>query len=244
MTRCPSELELEAHLLAPSPSRVADHVATCGRCRAQIALLERLGDEFRREVFPRTVDAVVARAPRRWALPRWLLAAPLVAGVAAAAVLALLPGTRPPAGYLGAKGEELSLTVLVHDGGGTRVARDGETVAAQAPIRFEVRPARACRLWVVSVDGAGEVSRLYPAVGDAAALGGAGLLPGGAVLDGRAGPERVFAICAATPLAWSEVSRAAHAAAAGGPDALRTASRLPGLPPGAWQGTVLLEKRP
>jgi hypothetical protein len=243
VTRCPSELELEAYLLDPARSRTAEHVATCARCRAEVAELQRQGDEFRREVFPRTVDAVVERsARRRWALPRWILAAAPLA--AAAAVAAVVLVNRPPADYVGAKGGDLALTVLVGDAAGVRAARDGELVAARAPIRFQVRPARACRLWVLSVDGAGEVSRLYPVAGEAADARTAETLPGGAVLDGRAGPERVFAVCAPEPLAWPVVARAARAASAGGAASLRTTARLAGLPRGSAQATVLLEKQP
>jgi hypothetical protein len=243
MSRCPSELELESYLLAPARSRVAGHVETCSRCAAQLAEMRRLGDEFRREVFPLTVDAVVERSVRRPWAPRWLLV--LAPAVAAAAVAGVLLVPRPPADYVGAKGGGLGFTVYVSDAGGTRAARDGEAVAARAPIRFQVKPAGACRLWVVSVDGTGAVSRLYPVAGEAVDVGAsAETLPGGAVLDGRSGPERIFAVCAPVPLAWSDVARSAHAAAAGGDAAVRTASRLEGLPQGASQATVLLEKRP
>jgi hypothetical protein len=240
VTRCPSDLDLELHLLAAAPSRLAPHLAECARCRAQLAAMEAAGDEFRREVFPATVDAVVERSvPRR--LPRWLLAAPLGALAAAAA---LFLSVRPPADYVGAKGATLGMTVLVSDAAGPRAAADGEPVAAAASLRFEVRSARACRLWLVSVDGGGQVSRLYPMAGEAADVTGAATLPGGAVLDGQAGPERVFAVCAPAPLPWAEVEGAARAVAAGGAAAVRAASALGGLPRDAAQATVLLEKRP
>ena len=244
MTRCPPELELEAHLLDPAGSPVVEaHVATCSRCRHQLAEMRRVGDEFRREVFPLTIEAVVERGTRRrWALPRWLLVGVPIAAATAVAAMVLAP--RPPADYVGAKGGGLGLTVFVSDASGTRAARDGEAVGAQAPLRFQVRPGGACRLWVVSVDGTGAVSRLYPADGEAAAVGTAETLPGGAVLDGRAGPERVFAVCAPSPLPYSDVARAARAAAAGGAATVRTASRLDGLPRDAAQATVLLEKLP
>ncbi|HEX9052482.1 MAG TPA: DUF4384 domain-containing protein, partial [Anaeromyxobacter sp.] len=167
---------------------------------------------------------------------------PLGAAAAAAVLLVL---ARPPAGHVGTKGGGLGLSVFVSDGAAARAVTDGEAVPAGAAVRFQVRPARACRLWVVSVDGAGQVSRLFPPTGDsAAALETASTLPGGARLDGRAGPERIFAVCSPAPLLYADVERAAQASAAGGEGPLRAARALPGLPPGAAQATVLLEKRP
>lgn len=242
--RCPSALELEAYLLDPDRSPLAPHVAACPRCRDELAEMRRAGDEFRREVFPATVDAVVERArPER--LPRWLLAAvPVGAAAVAALVLAIAQLARPPAGYLGLKGAALGLTVFVSDGAAARAAGDGEPVPARAAIRFQVRPAAPCRVWVVSVDGAGQVSRLFPASGGPPELAGAETLPGGAVLDGRPGPERIFAVCSPSPLPWAEVERAARAAGSGGAASVRSARALDGLPREAAQATTLLEKRP
>ncbi len=241
MTRCPTELELEAYLLGPAGSRLEPHVETCARCREQLEEMRRLGEEFRREVFPATVDAVVERSTGR-RVPRWfLVAAPLAA---AAAVLLFVRGVPPP-GYLGVKGGGLALTVFVQGAEGARAVADGQAIPAGAAVRFQVRPERACRLWIVSVDGAGQVSRLFPASGEvASSVAAGGALPGGAVLDGRAGPERIFAICTATPLAFGEVERSARAAAAGGDARVRSAGELAGLPRGATQATILLEKRP
>lgn len=241
MTRCPTELELEAHLLGAAGPGLAPHVEGCDRCRARLEEMRRLGEEFRREVYPRTVDAVVARAVGRRA-PRWLLVA---APLAAAAAALLYARTAPPPGYVGVKGGGLALTVFVKDGGAARAVADGQPVAASAAVRFEVRPARACRLWIVSVDGAGQVSRLFPAAGDApASVQSPGALPGGAVLDGRAGPERIYAVCTPGALPLAEVERAARAVAAGGDRGVRAGGDLGGLPRDALQATVLLEKRP
>jgi hypothetical protein len=242
MTRCPSDLELERHLLGDAPPALELHVADCAACAARLAEMREEGEDFRREVFPATVDAVVARArPRPLSRPWVLAAAPLAA--AAAAALFLLG--RPPPDYVGAKGGELSLAVFVQAPGGAQAAADGAAVPAGAAVRFQVRSARPCQLWVVSVDAEGLVSRLFPAGGDAPArIAEAGPLPGGAVLDGRAGPERIFAVCSDAPLALADVERAARGAAGGSDARVRAGGRLEGLPAGAAQATLLLEKRP
>src|SRR5512142_1360611 len=228
MTRCPSDLELEAHLLDPERSRAAAHVATCARCQARLEEMRRVGDEFRREVYPATVDAVVERSRARRPSRRWLVAlAPVAAAAAAAAFLFLGPSDD----YVGVKGGELALAVFVAGPEGARGVADGAPVPANAALRFQVRPARACRLWLLSVDASGQVSRLYPAAGDEAAEVAApgGPLPGGAILDGRPGPERIFAVCTERTLPFSAVERSAQAAGRGD-SAVRASRGLSGLP--------------
>jgi hypothetical protein len=247
-SRCPSDLALEKLLLDPGRSAARDHADACPRCAARLAEMRRQGEDFLRFVYPATVQAVeeaAARSPlsrERWI--RWL--APLPALVTAAAILILARPAEPPDGYLGAKGAGLGLTVFVAGGAEAHAARDGEHVPAAAPVRFRVRPDRPCHLWLASVDGAGQVSRLLPAEGD----GGLRLdgrqadLPGGAVLDGQPGPERILAVCAAAPLPWRAVEAAAHSISAGGPAAVRAAGAVPGLPTGTAQASLLLEKAP
>jgi hypothetical protein len=70
---------------------------------------------------------------------------------------------------------------------------------------------------VVSVDGQGEVSRLYPPSGEAAQVPAtAQALPGGATLDGLGGPERVLALCTPAPVAYGAVEAAARGGAPAG----------------------------
>jgi hypothetical protein len=244
MTRCPSDLELE--LLLRSPGGEPEHLLACDRCTARLAELRRLGDEFHREVFPATVEAVVAGATRR-ARPRlapWLV--PLAA-LAAAAGVALVRVGGPPSGYLGLKGPGLELVAYARGVGGAHPLADGAEVAPGAGLRFQVRPARACRLWIVSADADGQVSRIYPSTGtEGAELPGGkpAVLPGGAALDGRPGPERFFAVCGAGgPLALEDVERSARALGPGA-ERVRTVRSLPGLPAGAAQASILVEKRP
>lgn len=244
MTRCLSDLELERLLRRPEGG--ASHALACPRCRARLAELRRLGEEFEREVFPATVEAVIAASsrPRRRRVVLWL--APLAA--AAAAVIVLLRTGSPPDGYLGVKGPALTLVEYVEEGGVAHPLSDGEAVPAGAGVRFQVRPVRACRLWIVSVDAAGQVSRLYPPTGTEGASLDAGasvVLPGGAVLDDHPGPERFFAVCSPerAPLDLGEVERAARAVG-GGEGRVRAVRTLPGLPADTAQASVLVEKRP
>ena len=244
--RCPSDLALEKLLLDPSSTALAPHLDGCNRCQARLAEMRREGEDFQRYVFPATVDAIEEAAERRpaWSLARWLAPLPALAA-AAAVILAIGPG-EPSPDYLGAKGgNSMGLAVFLQGGNGTHPAKDGEAVPASASIRFKVRPARPCRLWVVSVDATGQVSRIFPVDGE----GGVEVvrtteLPGGAVLDGQAGPERFMALCAPGPVPYSRVEGAVRAAVSAGPESVRNMRTIPGLPAGTVQDSVLLEKKP
>ncbi len=244
--RCPSDLALEEHLLAPEASAHRAHVDGCTACQGRVAEMRRQGEDFVRYVYPATVaaveDAAAARRPR-WLGWGWLVALPALAA-AAAAVLLVRPAA-PPEDYVGLKGGGLGLAVYLKSGAGVELARDGAHVPAAAALRFQVHPAGPCRLWIVSLDAAGQVSRLFPAQGDGgAALDRTTELPGGAVLDGRAGPERILALCAPGPLPYARVEGAVRKAAAPGPDAVRELRGVPGLPAGTVIESVLLEKIP
>jgi hypothetical protein len=244
--RCPSDLALETHLLAPERSALAVHLDACESCRARIERMNELGDEFRRYVFPATVDKVQdAAAPRR---PRLALVFGPIGGFAAmAAALALFVRTQapdgPPADYVGVKGGGVGFTAFVNDQGAARPLEDGALVPASAALRFAVRPAGDCFLWIMSVDAKGQISRIYPPKDASVSKRAAGPVPGGAVLDGEAGPERLFAVCAPEAMAWSEVKRAAQGAASGAETVRRTSSLGEPLAQAA-QATLLIEKHP
>ena len=248
--RCPSDIALERHLLSPERSPVAGHLAGCPSCAARLEIMQRQGEDFLRFVYPATVESVEAVAGTgpgaAWGWRRWLTVIPAL-GAATALALFLTRPAAPPDDYLGVKGGgALGLSVFVLEGTIPRLARDGEVVAAGAALRFRVRTAHPCNLWLLSVDARGQVSRLHPTQGEGgAAVGGTIDLPGGAVLDGQAGPERIFAICAPAPVAWASTEAAVRAAmGAAGPDAVRRASGLTGLPAGMAQDSLLLEKKP
>jgi hypothetical protein len=237
---CPSDLRLEAHLLGPARSGLAAHLEACTRCRERLAAMEREGEEFRREVYPATVDAVVEAArPRRRI--RWALLLPAPAALAAAAALVLL---LPRGEEVQTKGD-LGFAVFAATPDGARPVADGGRVPADAAVRFRVQPTGPCRLWVASVDAGGEISRIYPPGkgGSGAELAaGPADLPGGAVLDGMPGPERFYAVCVPDGVAWPEVVRAVADAAGKGPEAVRAPGALRGLPAGTAAASLLVEK--
>lgn len=248
--RCPSDLALEGYLADRERSPVAVHVAACASCSARIARMEAEGEHFRQYVFPATVEEVeAAAAPRPWWRARaWMVPVPavLLSAVAIVVLLRPQPPDRPADDYLGTKGGDagaLALTVFLGDAAGARAVADGERVPATAQLRFSVRPEHPCRLWVVSADASGEVSRVFPADGDGGArFEQGGALPGGAVLDGKPGPERFFALCAPGELGLAAVRRAVSAAVGSGERGVRSVRVIPGLPDGTSQGSVLIEK--
>jgi hypothetical protein len=245
MNACPSDLALELHLADPRRSRLDEHLTGCAACQARLQQMGAEADEFRADVFPATVARVVAAAPAPRRGVSWLKFAPVVALAAAAGLLVLVRPSSPAPDYVGVKGGELSLSVWTAEAGGAKRVGDGAQVGASSALRFGARTGRPCQMWIVSVDGTGEVSRLFPASGaEGARLAGDAPIPGGAVLDGKAGPERIFAVCTEAPLGYDVLERAARAVGAAGSDAVRHTTRLPGLPGGAEQSSVLLEKVP
>jgi len=207
----------------------------------------REGEDFARNVFPLTVDAIeqAAARPPWWRRPSFVL--PLPAFAAVAAVLLLVRPAGPPDDYVGVKGDAggLGLTLFTAGPAGVGPVPDRGSIRAAAAVRFRVRSSTGCHLWIASIDDSGEVSRLYPAAGDRAEwiVASEQDLPGGAVLDGRLGPERVYAICTPHALAWPAVESALRAASAR-PASVRSAASLSDLPPGASWYSLLLEKRP
>jgi hypothetical protein len=242
VNRHPSELALEAYLLDRETSPVAPHLGGCERCRARIARMEHEGEDFRRFVFPATLDAVLEKnAPERRKRWLWLLGIAPVAAVAAV-IVAIRP-SEPGPDYVGIKGG-MSLVAYLGAPGGAKAVLDGQAVKPSAALRFSVGPQGRCNLWIVSVDESTQISRIYPADGDGGApVSKQGPLPGGAVLDGRAGLERFYAVCSPGPLGYDALTKSVRASVHGADD-LRKGPALSGLPKGTRQTSLLLEKRP
>jgi hypothetical protein len=243
--RCPSDLALESLLLDPRRSPAAPHVDACPRCRARLAAMEEQGEEFRRFVFPATVEAVEDAAERR--RPRLaFLFAPVGAFAALAAALLLFVKTQDGGPAAERAGEGcLRFGAFVSADGSPRPLQDGAVVPASAAIGFNVNIAggEECYLWILSVDAKGEIARIHPPKGTPATRHWGGPIPGRAVLDGSEGPERIFAVCAPPDMPWNDVRRSAAPAAAG-PGSVRSAGKLAEPLAGADQVTILVEKRP
>lgn len=108
----PSELKLERHLLDPSRSPVQDHVESCGNCQARLAQMQKQGEDFRRFVYPATLENVTRPRFRFNAVRALWLAAP-AAGLAVVLLMARpTPMSEgPTADYIGTKGAPVQLTV-------------------------------------------------------------------------------------------------------------------------------------
>jgi hypothetical protein len=238
VTRCPSDLELE-RLARQREGRSAPHLDACPRCAARLAELRRLSEVFEREVFPATVEAVVARAaPRRVPRSAW------VAIAMAAAVLVALG-----VGWLGAHRGDGAIDLVVRAGPASAVLAEGQRIPAGAGLRLEIRPRRACTLWVAAADAAGEVTRVFPpkamtgTVGLPVAAGAIVPVDAPAPSEGRRGPERYFAVCLCgdDALEWKDVDRAARTIGPGEAP-LRAARGIPGLPDDTLQASLLVER--
>jgi hypothetical protein len=239
--RCPQDLDLERALAAEAAFAPAlAHASGCDACTARLDWMREAGDLFARRVLPATREQVLQKLQRP---PWWRRAWPLAVPVAVAATVAvvLLPTLRPPPGYVGTKGAgapaPLQLQVFVDRAGKARELRTGDRVHPGDGLRFVVdAPDREVVL--VSVDAQGHVSRLVR--GGIARVPQTGIVPGGSVLDGVLGPERIFAVELQPGMDVPRVEAAVReAVSAGGEQAVREAGALP-LP--AAQGTLLLEK--
>jgi hypothetical protein len=221
----PSDLKLERHLFDPARSPIAAHVADCDRCRARLSEMEKQGEDFRRFVYPATLEEVSRRRGWRSLRKLWLLAP----AVGLAAVL-LVARIGPTSDYIGTKGPALTLTAYVALPSGAKPVTDGETLPASASLRFRVRTSQGCALTLLSVDAAGQVSKLY-----AQEVSGDMALPGGVRLDGNAGPERFYAACGPGYDAMEQAARRVG-------QSVRQKNALPDVD--GPQASLLIEKQP
>lgn len=171
------------------------HLADLEAARADVPPLDL--ERLRPASVVRTPPAIPQPANR----PRWHLFLPLI--VAALVLLALVPtlvtpsdpGTIPSE-YVGVRGDR---TLLVYQliGGALR-DYDGRPLQAGDSIGLGVHPDGATGVVVISVDGDGQATVLYPENGmDPEPLVGDGRtlsLPGTLILDDAPGPEALIAV--------------------------------------------------
>lgn len=228
-----SAMQLDAlelgSLPADAAARAREHIASCERCRGDVAAREAAHARFRQHVMPATLPAIERRA-RRGRL-RWLvgIAAPVLA---AAVVLVVVRPWRQqatdPLDGLGVKGAA-AMQVFARQGDEVIAVRDGTKLAPGDQIRFVVQPDGALYLMIASVDGAGTASIYYPYDGTVSARLEAGPrveVPGSIVLDATAGPERVYALFSDKPVAAEDVKKLLAKIGKGGASAIRTTRRL------------------
>jgi hypothetical protein len=245
-----SPYDLEAMrfgLLEPARREQAQaHLLRCERCRFDEERLREYREHFARQVHPRTVARLRARAetaPRPGL--RWMWLAGLLVPAAVVAVLFLRP--RPPVvparTAVGIKGAPSLLAVARH---GERVfpVTPDVPLAPGDQIRFVLEPGSHRFALVVSVDGGGRASVYHPYQGaESAEVEPHRRLevPGSIVLDGAPGPERIYALYSDQALASTEVAGALQDVGAGGAEAIRSHTRLE--VPATEQASVLIEKQ-
>jgi len=235
------ELDALAEAGAPGSS---PHLEGCDRCRTELATMLAARDRFRLSVFPRTAPEIERRLTHPW----WRPALPFVLAPAVAlglAALGLLLWPRAPNGPdLGIKGGATVRVFAQHAGKVTPVL-DGEALEAGDALRFEIQPGGLPYLLVGSVDAAGAAGIIFPANGtESGRIDPVGqfIVPGSAVLDTSAGPERAFVLLSARPLSAEDAKAAMLSVARGGAAGLRTTSALPSVAADA-QLSILWEKK-
>jgi hypothetical protein len=227
---CPSDYQLDAYWLfgESGEAGVAAHLDACGACRARRREMEALDEIFENDVFNPTVDAVVgevtrhlgarsrdASAPRRRRPLRPIALAAASVLLASALVFVYLERrpqpSEPLAEYIGEKGP-VGLEVWCRRADRVFRVHKGDTLYSEDMIRFVPRffGAAPRYLMVVSLDGAGRVSRYFPPHSDRAErVEKSGIpLPGSTVLDETRGPERVILLTSEKKFHYNEVAEA------------------------------------
>jgi hypothetical protein len=222
----------------PSPDV---HLERCPACRARLVERRARVTEFEATLAAPTWTRIQTEAGllRR----RWRRAFPLaLLGMATASLLLFVVPRRPPAASGPTpKGSALA-EIICRRGDRTFVVGSGDEVAPGDALRFLPLPVwpEARFVQVGSVDGTGAYAPFYPPGDDgmSVALPARGApLDGSIRLDGAPGPERLFVVLSAMPLATRDVGRAARAHAAGG----ERVDRIGGTPVvSAW---IVLPKR-
>ena len=193
-------------LKAEEQASVRAHAASCARCGAELAALEREAQDFQREVpFERFQASVAARQrPAR----RGRVTVPV--GLALAAGIAVIVAFGPMRALLRdarhsntTKGGGSALELFAGGAGqAPRPARDGDALATGERIRVGYQAGSRRFLLVLSVDERGAATALYPAFGRSLAADpspGTHLMSDSLELTGQ-GYERVIALFSDEPI--------------------------------------------
>ncbi|WP_437500048.1 zf-HC2 domain-containing protein [Sorangium sp. So ce1099] len=251
---CPSDLRFDRLLageLAPAEEQATRaHLDGCGRCAARFAALEAARAAFLADPPPLRLPAP-PRTPApavRWSRARALVPA-VTAALGAAAVLALVLRTRPPAGPTGddrgarvaqaaqgtrTKGGDGRIGFYVARGEGAVPGGPGEVVHPGDRLQFTYAAAEAGYFALLSVDGARKASIYFPA-GAAAAPIQAGEevpLPSSVVLDETLGPETLYGLFCSAPVDLEPIRAA-----------LESAPERPPAPAGCRVDRLQIDKR-
>lgn len=246
------------HLGEAEKGPLLAHLEACPACREERKERAVLAEEFARTAMPRSLPKLRERlaAPARRRIGVWGLALPAAAGATLVALLLIhqpnqrdgvignsMIGPGQESGEFGIKGGG-GLLAYVRHGDKVRRAVAGTTVGAGDALRFVVETGAHKYLLIASVDGAGHASAYYP-FGQWQSLPVVPRarfeVPGSVVLDTAAGPERIFALLSARPLAEDEVRPLLEDLARHGPHGIRATVDL-GLPQ-VDTSTILLEKQ-
>lgn len=202
-------------LAAQERSRLEAHLPGCAHCQG---VRQGQGDA-RAAMTPAEVAAqsvailqkLERPAPRRLSWWRPQLWAGLVAAAIAAVVIAPraaeLFSEGPQIRTKGARGPTLEMWVNTPEG--AQPGSDGMRLGEGDQIQFRYRASGRQYVLVVSVDGKGVTTPLYPEVpGESlkVAPDGEHVLEGSVILDDAKGPERIFAFFSDQPLSYAEVA--------------------------------------
>jgi hypothetical protein len=261
-----SERQLERYLadeLDPPSRAQVEALLASPEAQARLQALREDGARTLAALPPAQVAAEVERRLRvarasgaalaRWGGPRGRRAGGGVPAVAAAVLFAIsIPRVGPqeaePAEVTRAKGLAPHLRVYLKSAGGPRPLRDGESVHPRDVVQLAtVAPGRPFAV-VVSIDGAGGVTRHVPVAGGPPGASQASppilptaetALPRSFELDEAPGFERFFLVTGDRPFDVSLVERAARSLAQ---DPGAAQSRPLPLPAGLSQSSFLLRK--
>jgi hypothetical protein len=184
---CLSDLAIDRLVRGEGSGETARaHLATCQTCRARVADIEAARAEFQK-----TADRMTPRRPRR----RWAMWSGGGAALAAAAA-ALILFVRGNDGGTRIKGGGGRIAFYVEHEGKMRAGKAGERVAPGDTLQLVYTSVDPFYGAILSVDGAGQVSRYFPDGDRAAALpaGREQSFPRSTELDEVLGHETLYAL--------------------------------------------------